>query len=325
MVKKMDKKPTITDDQQLTDAVAHYRRQLGRQNSALENLLTGGKMERVNFSELIENFELIFFDAYGVLNRGSNQIPGAVEAVERCRQLEIAFLVVSNNASEGASTVWQKLQKMGFSIDLDQIITSGLAVTPFVDDSPLRGQPYLLIGTQDSARDYAPEPDRLLINPPNRPIRTDIKPAYVLICSNRDYYGTIQQQEVENRLAKGPLPLLVANPDMVVQNELREPVVVAGYTAHELAEKFGGEILGIGKPFSPVYQLALQRYPNIDRKKILMVGDSLTTDILGGAAMGFSTCLTLSGLHGDKREQIESFCGQWSIQPDYIVESIGDQ
>jgi glycerol-1-phosphatase len=319
----MDAKPKITDDKQLTYAVGRYRQQLCRESGDLDARLGRGLMERVLFAELIEKFDLILFDAYGVLNRGSAPIAGAVQAIDGCRQLKTDFLLVSNNASERPQGVLQKLQKMGFSINIDQVITSGMAVETFINSSPYRNQPYLLIGTNDSANDYAPDPKRLLLNPPGGPIQTAIKPAYVLICSNRDYYGKIQQEVVEGWLAKEPLPLLVANPDMVVQDDQREPVVVAGFTAHELSERFGGEILGIGKPFPPVYRLALEGFPGLAPEKILMVGDSLTTDILGGSAMGFSTCLTLSGLHGKQEHCIEDFCQEWAIKPDYIVKSIG--
>ncbi|MBF0455657.1 MAG: HAD-IIA family hydrolase [Magnetococcales bacterium] len=319
----MNKKPTMTDGKLLTSAVARYRVQLCHDTPLLDADLRSGKMQRCCFSSLIEPYKLILFDAYGVLNRGEGGIEGAVEAVDLCRQHETPFLVVSNNASERPQGVWQKLQKLGFEIHLDQIITSGMAVKSFVANSPFRSQPYLLIGTPDSASDYAPNPDNLLINPPGAPLKTDKKPSYVLICSNRDYYGKAQQQVVESWLDKAPLPLLVANPDMVVQSQQGEPVVVAGYTADELARRFGSEIIGIGKPFSPVYQLVMARFPHLLSQEILMVGDSLTTDILGGCAMGFATCLTLSGIHAQEAEQMESLCCDWAIQPDYIVNSIG--
>lgn len=321
----MNEKPKITSASQLVDAVNRYRKMLCLHSSSgnLDSILKTGKMQRVKFIELIGKFDLLLFDAYGVLNRGSAPIEGAKEAVNVCFDRNIPCLVVSNNASEKPSRVWQKLQKMGFPFALEQIITSGLAVGPFVADSPYREQPYLLIGTADSASDYAPNPEQLLLNPPNGQDQIGKKPAYVLICSNRDYYGGLQQEVVEGWLARDPLPLLVANPDMVVQDDDGTPVVVAGYTADHLAKKFGCGVVGVGKPFSPVYQLALQHHPDIASNKILMVGDSLTTDILGGAAMGFSTCLTLSGLHGRDAANIEKVCEQWAIKPDYIVESIG--
>ncbi|MBF0447563.1 MAG: TIGR01459 family HAD-type hydrolase [Magnetococcales bacterium] len=319
----MDYKPKITDKKQLVMAAGQIRNRFILSQPGLDERLVSAAMARCEFYELIQQFDLIMFDAYGVLNRGGEKIAGSPEAVSRCHQLGVPVLVVSNNASEGPQQVCKKLGRMGFEFKSEQIITSGLAVKPFIQNSPLHNHPYLLIGTRQSADCYGPDPQTLLVNPPDGPVKSDLKPSYVLICSNRDYYGGPQQQEVEKWLTKRALPLVVANPDQVVPDERGQPVVVAGYTASRLAEQFGGEIVGIGKPYSPVYQLALQNSSHIPRRKILMVGDSLTTDILGGAALGISTCLTLSGLHGQEVEPIEDLCRNWAIQPDYIVPQIG--
>ncbi|MBF0357448.1 MAG: HAD-IIA family hydrolase [Magnetococcales bacterium] len=319
----MHEKPTITHSSQLIKSVEQYRQKLCSLNGKLGKVLTSGSMERIDFSKLVDRFELIIFDAYGVLNRGSAAVPGAVAAVNRCRQKGIDLLIVSNNASEKPEMVLEKLRRLGFLLDAKEIITSGMAVKPYLKNSPYQDQPYLLIGTPDSASSYCAEPERLLLNPPGSSMLKAGTPAYILICSNRDYYGREQEQVVESWLKKGPLPLLLANPDIVVQDSSGEQVVVAGFTAQELADNYFCPIEGIGKPFSSVYELALKGFSGVDPKEVLMVGDSLTTDILGGAAMGFTTCLTLSGIHGKEPETIEAQCMELAIRPDYIVTSIG--
>ncbi len=70
----MDKKPKITDDRQLVDALNRYRQQLCCENSSLDGRLRSGKMKKSSFSQLTGQFELLLFDAYGVLNRGSTKI-----------------------------------------------------------------------------------------------------------------------------------------------------------------------------------------------------------------------------------------------------------
>lgn len=319
----MSKKPRIKDESELVRALGRYRRQLCADHPGLEDRLVDGKMERCRFGTLIDRFDLILFDAYGVLNRPTVPIEGAAMALERVRQSGTPFLVVSNNSSDRPEGVRRKLQDMGISLPLSQIVTSGMAVKPFIADSPYRDRPYLLIGTPDSVSDYAPDPERLLVNPLEGPPREDIEPAFVLICSNMTYYGSRHQTLIEERLSRGALPLLLANPDVVVESDQRVPSVVAGYTTDQLLLRFGGVLVGIGKPFPPIYRLAMQCYPSLPPERILMVGDALTTDILGGATMGFATCLTLSGLHGHQSREIESVCRAWAIQPDFVVDSIG--
>jgi NagD protein len=50
----------------------------------------------------------------------------------------------------------------------------------------------------------------------------------------------------------------------------------------------------------------------------IMVGDTMETDILGGAQMGYRTILVLTG--STKREDL----AKYAYQPDIVVESIAD-
>jgi ribonucleotide monophosphatase NagD (HAD superfamily) len=47
--------------------------------------------------------------------------------------------------------------------------------------------------------------------------------------------------------------------------------------------------------FLLAYERAMQDVPNIKRNEILMVGDTLYTDIIGGNKFGLDTVLVLSG------------------------------
>ncbi|RYV03861.1 noncanonical pyrimidine nucleotidase, YjjG family [Shewanella sp. OPT22] len=51
------------------------------------------------------------------------------------------------------------------------------------------------------------------------------------------------------------------------------------------------EEVGAAKPESKIFEYALERMGNPRPNKVLMVGDNLDTDILGGNQMGFDTCL----------------------------------
>jgi ribonucleotide monophosphatase NagD (HAD superfamily) len=66
----------------------------------------------------------------------------------------------------------------------------------------------------------------------------------------------------------------------------------------------------------------LNRNGAFSKKDILMVGDTLHTDILGGNKFGVSTALVLSGnTEADNAEQQINSTG---IIPDYICNSIVD-
>ena len=50
-----------------------------------------------------------------------------------------------------------------------------------------------------------------------------------------------------------------------------------------------GEV-GTSKPRAEIYQLIFDAHPDVDRSRFLMIGDSLTSDMLGGINAGIDTC-----------------------------------
>ena len=67
------------------------------------------------------------------------------------------------------------------------------------------------------------------------------------------------------------------------------------------------------------WEIAKQRYPDLTKKDILMVGDTLQTDILGGNKFGLDTALVLTG--NILPEDAETRIASSGIVPTYICQS----
>ena len=50
------------------------------------------------------------------------------------------------------------------------------------------------------------------------------------------------------------------------------------------------ELVGVAKPHPSIFQYALEQMGSPDKNQVLMVGDTLESDILGGNNFGFDTC-----------------------------------
>lgn len=75
-----------------------------------------------------------------------------------------------------------------------------------------------------------------------------------------------------------------------------------------------------GKPFPAIYELALTRLsPRPERRRVLMVGDTLHTDVLGGRTMGFATAL-VTGYGPIGGANAFEAIRRSSIVPDYVVD-----
>ncbi|MEL6751683.1 MAG: HAD hydrolase-like protein, partial [Pseudomonadota bacterium] len=96
----------------------------------------------------------------------------------------------------------------------------------------------------------------------------------------------------------------------------------SGFVAHRVADLLGGHIEFHGKPFPSVFELVRRRLPQTQEpRRICMIGDTLHTDVLGGAQAGWSTVLVSD--HGLFRgHDVGPYIEKSGIVPDWIVPSI---
>lgn len=82
--------------------------------------------------------------------------------------------------------------------------------------------------------------------------------------------------------------------------------------SHYFAEIFVSQEIGANKPDIRYFTRCFERIPNFDPAKAMMVGDSLTSDILGGIQAGMATCwVNPTGKPG-----------RADIRPDYEISSL---
>lgn len=77
-------------------------------------------------------------------------------------------------------------------------------------------------------------------------------------------------------------------------------------------EVFVSQELGANKPSLEYFEKCFARIPNFDKTKAIIVGDSLTSDMLGGQNAGIATCWVNPG-HGPRKD---------NIRVDYEIEAL---
>jgi HAD superfamily hydrolase (TIGR01459 family) len=93
-------------------------------------------------------------------------------------------------------------------------------------------------------------------------------------------------------------PMICANPDLeVVRDGVRE--LCAGALALRY-EALGGRVHYVGKPYPSVYRRCFSLFGDIERSRILAVGDSLRTDIAGARNAGIDSLLITGGIHAEE-------------------------
>ncbi|RVV99083.1 HAD-IIA family hydrolase [Mesobaculum littorinae] len=272
-------------------------------------------IRRADLGPVAAGYDLILFDAYGVLNVGDTAIAGAVARLAALRAAGKAIAVVSNSAGYPKAHMMARLHRLGFDLDEAEVVTSRDALLAALAKAPPRRWGAMMNPATDPGELAALDPLWL----GDDPAAYDRAEGFLLVGS--DGWTAARQSLLEDALRARPRPVWVGNPDLVAPREgglSREP----GWFAHALTDATGIAPRFLGKPFPEIFDLALARCaPGLAPARVLMVGDTLHTDILGGAQAGFATALvtdegSLAGL------DVDHAIARAGITPDFIVPRI---
>ena len=273
----------------------------------------GRQIRRVeSLAAVADEFDVFLLDAFGVLNIGETAIPGTRERIDALRDAGKRILVVSNAASVPPSRLLEKYERLGYLFKPDDIVTSRATLA-----SSMAGMAEIrwgvMGGAQATLEDLGDLDVSLLGDDSSFYSNVD---GFLMIGS--DDWTEGRQTLLEDALHANPRPVLVANPDIVAPREggfSAEP----GHFAHRLADRTGVVPRFFGKPFSNIFDLVFKRLGEVDKARVLMVGDSLHTDILGAQSAGVASALV--ALYGFFAGQdVHRASDRAGIEPDFVVD-----
>ena len=86
-----------------------------------------------SFREIVEQYEVVFFDSFGVLRNYDGMIPGVEKTFAFLRENNIDFYILTNDASRGPKELANKFQEMG----LEEIRKAVLRLIHSAERKPL--------------------------------------------------------------------------------------------------------------------------------------------------------------------------------------------
>ncbi len=222
--------------------------------------------------------------------------------------------VLTNAASYPRLAALEKYRRLGFDFTAEEVVFSRDIAAARLESIP----PGAIWGAIAAEGDsFADLPAKVVdvMESPGALDRTDA----ILFRSAARWTQSWQESlsvSMERSMERKPRPLVVANPDLVAPREgglSRE----FGFYTHALVDRMDLDARFFGKPFAEAI-LDTETAIGLDRGRLARVGDTLHTDILGGAAQGMGTVLvTQHGLFaGHKAEPFLDLSG---IIPDVVV------
>jgi len=279
-------------------------------------------MKNVKFSHLLEKYEVILFDSYGVLRNYNGIIEGVHETVQKILERNIPYRVLTNDASSGPNLLSQKFKTRGLNIKEEYIITSGMMAKSFLSSKSINGK-VLYLGTSNSS-EYIIEAKKQAISISEYQEYNFDEIGCVVFLDDEGFNWSTDINKVVNLLRKKTIPVIVANSDRIYPVSKNEVSIATGAIAQLVESILIRQFIHFGKPdiqmFSYAYDDLINEIGEFDKSSMLMVGDTLHTDILGGTKFGLDTLLVLSG--NTSLANAESLIKSTGIAPDYICDSI---
>ena len=273
------------------------------------------------FSTVVEQYKVVFFDAFGVLKSYNGLIPGIIETFEYLKATDREYYIVTNDASRSPMQLAQAYHRLGLhAVDQERIISSGMIAKEYLDLKVNDGI-VAYLGTEDSAH-YIERSglQALPVGAINDNNIDQVNAVVLLDDEGFDWYNDINR--TVNILRQRTIPAIVANTDNIYPVSGSNNVSIAiGGIAKMIESIVGKKFIRFGKPDSQMFMFAydqIRARRSISKKEILMVGDTLHTDIIGGNKFGIDTVLVLSGntRPGDAATRISST----GIVPTYVCQ-----
>jgi HAD superfamily hydrolase (TIGR01459 family) len=229
-------------------------------------------------------------DIWGVVHNGLTGYEAAARALAQHRK-QGGIVILVTNAPRTSRGVIKQLAEIGVPAEVyDRVVTSGDVTQTLVKDHA-KGKVY-----------HVGPPRDLSIFEGQTVKRVPLTEAHAVLCTglaDDDVETPDDYRDLLSRMKEMSLPMICANPDKMVRKGSR-----LLYCAGALAEKYssmGGQVLMAGKPYEPIYDLALQiagtiAGHRIDKSKVLAIGDGPETDIKGAADYGLAAVLIADGV-----------------------------
>lgn len=241
------------------------------------------------------DYDILLCDVWGVIHNGRESWAAPCEALMRFNR-EGGHVVLISNSPRPASDVIAQLDGLGVPREAwKAFVTSGDATR--AELAKRAPGPALLLG---------PERDAPLYAGLGLDVAADAASAAFVSVTGLVDDETETPEDYRERLtvaASRNLELICANPDRVVQRGDR--LIYCGGSLADLYESLGGRVVMAGKPYAPIYDLAIKEAQAlmgrpVDRSRVLCIGDGVVTDVMGANAQALDCLFIAQGIHGDQ-------------------------
>ena len=245
--------------------------------------------------ESFKNIRALIIDMDGVLWHGTQAMPGLVEFFQTLNDLDIRYILATNNASLTPEQYVTKLAKMGVTVTQKQILTSGMATALYLSEKINPKETRVFVVGEDGATQPLLELGFTLtgLYEVNNSDKQEQKGADIVVCGKDETLSWAKLATASLNIRAGA-SFIGTNADTTLPTE-HGVTHGNGAILAALEVATGVTPTIIGKPEPIIYQQALGLL-GISPDETVALGDRLETDILGAVRTGIRSIMVLTGI-----------------------------
>jgi len=245
--------------------------------------------------------DAVVLDIDGVLMCGGEALPGAARLMQALRAAACPFSLLTNDAHHSHAEKARWLAGAGLDAREGEILSCADGLVDLCAERGLAGRRFFLagnLGTPCYARLAGLEVTR-------EPAELGACAGVILGEENYDWELAINAA-VNFFLAKPGGLLVVPNPDVAFRAADARIRLASGAPAQLIQYALGVcgvkiEPIWLGKPYPPIFArnhrvLESTAGRRLDPGRVLMLGDSLTSDVCGSRGFGYRSALVMTGV-----------------------------
>ena len=281
-----------------------------------------------SIGDIISLYNVFILDQWGVMHDGYKGYDLAINSVEKLIRENKKLIIISNSSKRKTSSI-DRLKSLGFDKNhFIEVMTSGemiwqeiaTSIHKYGDD--LKNCYHIYDSSKEDGLEFRNGLEKFNFV-------SNIKDAnFIIACTPFENTKPIDYIPILKDALDMNLVMFCANPDFVTIEKNNNKNVYCMGTIADLYDHMGGKVVILGKPSKEIYEESCRKIEELDKSKILAIGDSLDHDILGAYNFNIDSVLISTGIHKDLFEnglkigltEIKN-SKKWNFSPTFVCEN----
>jgi HAD superfamily hydrolase (TIGR01459 family) len=281
-----------------------------------------------SIGDIISLYDVFILDQWGVMHDGYKGYDLAINSVEKLIRENKKLIIISNSSKRKTSSI-VGLKSLGFDKNhFIEVMTSGEMIWQEIFTSidnygnNIKNCFHIYNSSKEDGLEFRNGLEKFNF------VSNISEANFILACTPFENTEPIDYIPILKDALDMNLVMFCANPDFVTIEKNNDKNIYCMGTIADLYEHMGGRVVILGKPSKEIYKVSCKKIEDLNKSKILAIGDSLDHDILGANNFNIDSVLISSGIHKDLFvngpeigiNDIKN-SKKWNFSPTYVCEN----